>query len=258
MKLYDKTALITGANSGIGKTIAYEFAKEGAHVAINYIEDEKEARKIAGDVKGMKYIGQKSSYFRADVSSTSEVQKMINNIINEFGKIDILVNNAGIQTEKPFIELTEEEVDRIWAVNLKGTFFCSQFVVKKMIEFGIPGRIINISSVHQDIPRPLIAHYAASKGGIKMLTKVMALELASYNIQVNAIAPGAIATPMNEKVLKDPESKLKVEAKIPMCRFGSPEEVARVAVFLASEDSSYVTGSTYYVDGGISLHKYEY
>lgn len=258
MKLHDKTALITGANSGIGKAIAYEFAKEGAHVAINYIENEKEAQKIAEDIKDMVYAGQNSGYFRADISSTSELQNMIDDIIKVFGKIDILVNNAGIQTETPFIELTEEEVDRVWAVNLRGTFFCSQFVARKMVELGIPGKIINISSVHQDIPRPLIAHYAASKGGIKMLTKVMALELAAYNITVNAIAPGAIATPMNEEVLKNPALKQKVEIKIPLSRVGEPEEVARVAVFLASEDARYVTGSTYYVDGGLSLHKHEY
>jgi glucose 1-dehydrogenase len=257
MKLYKKTAVITGANSGIGKAIAYEFAREGSHVALNYIENEDEAQRIVGDIKDMTYTGQKSGSFRADISSTSELQTMVDEVVNVFGKIDILVNNAGIQTETPFIELTEEEVDRVWAVNLRGTFFCSQIVAKKMVELGVPGRIITISSVHQDIPRPLIAHYAASKGGIKMLTKVMALELARYNIAVNAIAPGAIATPMNEKVLHDPELKHNVEAKIPMNRFGGPEEVARVAVFLASEDSSYVTGATYYVDGGLSLHKHE-
>lgn len=255
MKLHGKTALITGANSGIGKAIAYEFAKEGAHVAINYFENEEEARKISEDIKDMEYKGQKSGYFLADVSSTSQVQNMIDEIIKVLGRIDVLVNNAGIQTEKPFVELTEEEVDRVWAVNLKGAFFCSQFVVRKMIELGMSGKIINISSVHQDIPRPLVAHYAASKGGIRMLTKVMALELAEYNITVNAIAPGAIATPMNERVLNDPESRQEVEIKIPMRRFGNPEEVARVAVFLASEDASYVTGTTYYVDGGLSLHK---
>lgn len=254
--LQGKNALITGANSGIGKAIAYEFAREGCHVAINYIENEGEARKISKDIRG-NYAGQKSECFRADISSTSELHKMIDDVIDIFGRIDILVNNAGIQTEKPFVDLTEEEVDRVWAVNLRGTFFCSQFVVKKMIERGIPGKIINITSVHQDIPRPLIAHYAASKGGIKMLTKVMALELAKYNITVNAIAPGAIATPMNEKVLHDPELKKMTEAKIPMGRFGEPDEVARVAVFLASEDSSYVTGSTYYVDGGLRLHKHK-
>ena len=182
---------------------------------------------------------------------------MVEKVMEVFGKIDILVNNAGIQTEKPFIELTEKEVDRVWAVNLRGTFFCSQFVAKKMMELGMPGKIINITSVHQDIPRPLIAHYAASKGGIKMLTKVMALELAPYNIMVNAIAPGAITTPMNEGVLNDPVLKQKVEIKIPMSRFGKPEEVARVAVFLASEDASYVTGATYYVDGGLCLCKHD-
>lgn len=258
MKLHNKTALITGANSGIGKAIAYEFAKEGAHVAVNYIANENEARKIAEEIKDMMYTGQKSGYFRADISYMYEVQKMVEDIINLFGRIDILVNNAGIQTEKPFIELTEEEVDRVLSVNLKGTFFCSQFVARKMIELHIPGKIINISSVHQDIPRPLVAHYAASKGGIKMLTKVMALELAQYNISVNAIAPGAISTPMNERVLQDPELKKEVETKIPMGRFGEPEEVARVAAFLASDDASYVTGSTYYVDGGLSLYKHEY
>ncbi|MBU7045734.1 MAG: glucose 1-dehydrogenase [Theionarchaea archaeon] len=257
MMLHGKTALITGANSGIGKAISYEFAKEGAHVAVNYIENEDEARKISDNITDMMYEGQKSDCFRADISSTSELQKMIDDVIKIFGSIDILVNNAGIQTEKLFIELTEEEVDRVWAVNLRGTFFCSQFVVRKMIELGIPGKIINITSVHQDIPRPLIAHYAASKGGIRMLTKVMALELASYNIMVNAIAPGAIATPMNEGVLSDPVLKKKVETKIPLSRVGESKEVARAAVFLASEDASYVTGATYYVDGGLSLHKHE-
>ncbi len=255
MLLHDKTALITGANSGIGEAIAYEFAREGAHVAVNYVEHENEARKISEVITNMVYTGQKSGCFRADVSSTSELQHMIDEVVKMFGRIDILVNNAGIQTEKPFIELTEEEVDRVWAVNLRGTFFCSQFVARKMIESGIRGRIINISSVHQDIPRTKVAHYAASKGGIKMLTKVMALELAAYNITVNAIAPGAIETPMNERVLSNPESKQKVENTIPLNRFGEPEEVARVAVFLASEHADYVTGATYYVDGGLSLYK---
>ena len=253
MRLRKKIALITGGNSGIGKAIAYELANEGAQVIINYLDNRKEAEEIVSQLKDLRYNNQKSLCVCADVSSTTALRQMIDSIKEKVGNIDILVNNAGIQTEKPFVKLTEDEVNRIWAVNLKGTFFCSQFIARQMIDNCIKGKIINISSIHQTIPRHNIAHYAASKGAIRMLTKSLALELASYNINVNSIAPGAIKTPMNRVVLSNNDLIGKISKKIPMHRFGNAQEVAKVASFLASDDADYVTGATYYIDGGLSL-----
>nr|VFK21999.1 MAG: glucose 1-dehydrogenase [Candidatus Kentron sp. MB] len=252
MLLQGKVALITGGNSGIGKAIAYEFADGGAQVAINYIENQEKARSITDHIRNLRYSGQEAECFHANISRKDDLESMIEAIKEIFGKIDILVNNAGIQTEKPFIDLTEPEIDAVFSVNMKGTFLCSQLVAKDMIQNG-GGKIINISSIHQDRPRPCIAHYAMSKGGVNMLTKVMALELAQYNINVNAIAPGAIETPMNDNALSHPEIKDKIIEKIPLGKFGKASEVAKLALFLASQNANYMTGSTYYIDGGLSL-----
>nr|VFK27618.1 MAG: glucose 1-dehydrogenase [Candidatus Kentron sp. MB]VFK74358.1 MAG: glucose 1-dehydrogenase [Candidatus Kentron sp. MB] len=218
-----KTALCLHASKVQGKaSLAYEFADGGAQVAINYIENQEKARSITDHIRNLRYSGQKAECFHADISRKDDLESMIEAIKEIFGKIDILVNNAevnnagvnnvGIQTEKPFIDLTEPEIDAVFSVNMKGTFLCSQLVAKDMIQNGSE-KIINISSIHQDRPRPCIAHYAMSKGGVNMLTKAMALELAQYNINVNAIAPGAIETPMNHNALSHPEIKNKIIEK---------------------------------------------
>lgn len=248
MKLGNKISLVTGAGQGIGKAIALAFAGEGSSVIVNDIASEA-ARSVVHEIVDR---GGKAIPIRADVSQRDEVSGMIKEIIGNLGKIDILVNNAGVQTETPFLDLSEEEWDKIINVNLKGTFLCSQLVAREMVKQG-GGKIINISSVHQFLPRRNIAHYAASKGGIMMLTKVMALELAKDKINVNCIAPGAIDTAMNKAVLKQSQKLDELNSKIPQGRIAEPEEVGKVAVYLASNDADYITGSTIYVDGGLSL-----
>lgn len=248
MKLENKISLVTGAGQGIGRAIALAFASECCSVIVNDINPET-ALSTAREIMAQ---GGTALPITADVSVRDDVSNMVEEIITNLGRIDILVNNAGIQTETPFMDLSEEEWDSIINVNLKGTFLCSQLVAREMAKQG-GGKIINISSVHQVLPRRNIAHYAASKGGVAMLTKVMALELASYKINVTCIAPGAIATAMNTSVLNSPQELAEMNSKIPWRRMAEPGEVAQAAVYLASNDADYVTGSTIYVDGGISL-----
>jgi glucose 1-dehydrogenase len=249
MRLQNKVALITGANSGIGKAIAERFAAEGAHVAVNYLpggtRDTDAATEVATfGISGIAVAG--------DVSKRVDVERMFSEVISKFGRIDIAVNNAGIEFKKPFVDVTDDEWNLVINVNLFGSFLVHQAAAKQMIVQGQGGKLINISSVHEDIPFPMFTAYCASKGGIRMMMRNIAMELAPFQINVNNIAPGAIATPINQKVLDDPIASKNAIGEIPWGRFGKPEEVASVAVFLASDESSYVTGSTYYVDGGMT------
>lgn len=248
MKLFGKVGVVTGAGQGIGKSIALLFAREGSFVAVVDCDFEK-AESVAREIVSE---GNKALSVRADVSLESEVKRMVAEIVEHFGRIDVLVNNAGIQTSKPFLELTGDEWQRVLDVNLKGAFLCSRFSAWEMIKHG-GGKIINISSIHQAVPRLNKAHYDASKAALWMLTRDMALELARYKINVNCVAPGAIATPMNQDLLDSPEKMAGMVAKIPWGRIGTPHDVARAALFLASEDADYITGSVIYVDGGLSL-----
>lgn len=248
MKFQGKVSLVTGAGQGIGKAIAFAFANEGSTVVVNDIKEEM-ARTVSEDIIAR---GGQAIAIKADVSKRKEVENMIEKTIRSFKRIDVLVNNAGVQTETPFLDLSEEEWDTIIDTNLKGTFLCSQLAAREMVKQG-GGKIINISSIHDFFPRRNIAHYAASKGGIAMLTKVMALELARYKINVTAVAPGAVATHMNADILSSPEKVAEMNSKIPLGRIATPEEVAKVAVYLASQDAEYITGSTIYMDGGFSL-----
>lgn len=248
MKLKGKVSIVTGAGQGIGKAIAITFAREGSYVVVNDIDLDK-AASVAKEIEG---FGGKAIAVKADVSQNEEVRDMVAETIRNFGRIEILVNNAGIQTTAPFLELSEEEWCRVIDVNLKGVFLCSQTVAREMIKQE-GGKIINISSVHQSVPRYNRAHYDASKAGVAMLTKDMALELAKYNIKVNCIAPGAIATPMNEDILKSPEKMAIIKSMIPLARMGEPEEVAQLALYLASDEADYITGTIVEIDGGLSL-----
>lgn len=248
MKLQDKISLVTGAGQGIGKAIALTFADEGSCVVVNDIDLDK-ATAVAEQINAS---GEKALPLRADVSQSKEVSGMVAEVIRSFGRIDVLVNNAGIQTVSPFLDLSEEAWQRVIDVNLKGTFLCSQMVAREMVK-NRKGKIINISSIHQSIPRYNKAHYDASKAGIMILTKDMALELSTYRINVNCIAPGAIATPMNKDILDSPERMAEMNSKIPWGRMGTPEEVAQVALFLASDETDYITGATIHIDGGSSL-----
>ena len=250
MRLKDKVALVTGASSGIGKAIATRFAAEGARVAVNYrpgsVTDSEAVQAEAAS------FGSSSIGVVGDVSNREDVERMMAEIIERFGRVDITINNAGIEIKKPFLEITDDDWNKVIAVNLFGSYLVSQIAARQMVKQGQGGKLIFISSVHEDIPFPEYTAYCASKGGVRMLMRNLAMELAQHKINVNNIAPGAIATPINQAVLNDPTAMKNAISEIPWGRFGRPEEVASVAVFLASDEAEYVTGSTYYIDGGLS------
>lgn len=249
MRLKEKVALITGANSGIGKGIADRFAAEGAHVVLNY---------LPGGTRQQDAEAQAAAYtttaiaLPADVSNRAQVEKMVADTVARFGRLDIIVNNAGIEIKKPFLEATDDEWNKVLNVNLFGAYLVSQVGCRQIVKLGTPGRLLFVSSVHEDIPFPGYTAYCASKGGIRMMMRNLAMELAPNKINVNNIAPGAIATPINRYVLENPQAMKDALTEIPWGRFGRPDEVAAVALFLASDESEYVTGSTYYVDGGLT------
>lgn len=248
--LRDKIALVTGASRGIGKAIALSFAKEGADVIVNDIANLQAAEDVVSEIKN---LGQTALVVRADVSAKREVEGMVEQVLDEFGRIDILVNNAGVVTVKPVEEVTEDEWDRDIGVNLKGVFLCSQVVGKSMIKQR-RGNIINIASMVAERVLPGHVAYCAAKAGVIALTKVLAIEWAKYNVRVNAIAPGFIKTELVaqlvEKGLRSREEMEMIERRTPLKRWGTPQEVSNIAVFLASEDSAFVTGETVFVDGG--------
>jgi glucose 1-dehydrogenase len=250
MRLKDKVALVTGASTGIGKSIAMRFAAEGAHVAVNYRPGGR-LDQGAAEAEAASF-GPTAIAVSADISKRGDVERMLETIISKFGRLDIAVNNAGIEVKKPFLDVTDDEWNRVLTVNLFGSYVVSQASARQMVQQGGGGKLIFISSVHEDIPFPGYTAYCASKGGIRMMMRNLAIELAPYKINVNNIAPGAIATPINQAVLDDPVASKNAIAEIPWGRFGKPEEVASVALFLASDEAGYVTGSTYYVDGGLT------
>jgi len=255
MRLKDRVAIVTGANSGIGRSIAERFAAEGAHVAVNYRDRKDNAAVAAGIVNSFTTEG---IAVAGDVSQRADVERMIAQVVAKFGRLDIAVSNAGIEIQRPFLDVTDDEWNGVIGVNLFGSFLVSQVAARQMVKQGGGGRIVFISSVHEDIPFGSYASYCASKGGVRMLMRDLAIELAPHQINCNNIAPGAIATPINEKVLDDPQAKANAVSEIPLGRFGKPEEVANVAVFLASDEASYVSGSTYYVDGALTQQVTKY
>jgi len=250
MRLKDKVALVTGASSGIGAGIAARFAAEGARVAVNYRPGSPKDRDAAE--AAVAQFGSNVIAVEADVSRHDQVEAMVARVMEAFGRIDIAVNNAGIEINKPFLETTDEEWNRVLGVNLQGSFYVSQAAARAMVKQGGGGRLIFISSVHEDIPFPNYTSYCASKGAIRMMMRNLCIELAPHGITANNIAPGAIATPINQSVLDNPVAFRNAVSEIPLGRFGKPDEVASVAVFLASDEAGYVTGSTYYVDGGLT------
>jgi glucose 1-dehydrogenase len=246
-ELQGKVALVTGAGSGIGHAIAQLFGTAGASVVVNYFGFEAQAEALANELSG---CCARSIALKADVSDAAAVTGMVQQAVAELGPIDILVNNAGIESAAPFLDVAEASWDQMLDVDLKGAFLCAQACGRVMRDHG-GGSIVNISSIHEDETFPGFAPYCAAKGGLRMLMRNAALELAPYRIRVNNIAPGAIATPINLQTLQDPAKVKELSRIIPLGRPGTPEEVAQVALFLASDRSSYVTGSTYYVDGGM-------
>lgn len=249
MRLKDKVALITGANSGIGRAMAERFAAEGAHVAVNYLPGGKFDQQVQDELKT---FGPTGIAVPGDVSVRADVEKMFSDTVAKFGRIDIAVANAGMEIKKPFVDVTDAEWNHVINVNLFGAFLVSQCAARQMIKQGGGGRILFTSSIHEDVPFPQFAAYCASKGGVRMLMRNLSVELADYKITANNIAPGAIATPINQATLDDPAKKAAAIAPIPLARFGTPEEVAGLATYLASDESAYVTGSTFVMDGGLT------
>jgi glucose 1-dehydrogenase len=247
-RLMGKVAAVTGGDQGIGRAIAERLAQDGADVAICYRKNKKGADEVVENITSTK---RRAAAFQADVGKVTDGQYFIEQAVAALGKIDILVNNAGLEKRADFWDVTEEDFDAVLNVNLKGMFFVTQAVVRHLRQAGRGGKIINISSVHEELPFPHFASYCASKGGIKMLTRNLAIELAPNGIMINSIAPGAIETPINTKLLNDQVKLKELLGKIPLGRLGKPEDVAGLASFLASEESDYVTGSTFFVDGGL-------
>jgi len=247
-RLAGKVAIVTGSSSGIGQGIAVRLAKDGADIVVNYHSDQAGGEATKAQIEA---LGRKAVVIGADVSKLAEIQPLIDAAWTTFGRADILVNNAGVEKGANFWEATEADYDLVLQVNLKGPYFTTQAFVKKLLEAKLPGRIINISSVHEEMVMPHFASYCASKGGMMMLMRDLAVELGPHGITVNNIAPGAIATPINRSLLNDPSKLEPLLLNIPLGRMGTVDDVSAVAAFLASDEAGYVTGSTYVVDGGL-------
>lgn len=248
MSLKGKVAIVTGGNSGIGKAIALELARQGANIVIDYVvhpeatEDEEKQIIAMGD----KAIG-----VQADVSKVSDLQKLIDESVKAFGRVDIMVNNAGVETRTSILDTTEAQYDRVMDINLKSAFFGTQFAARQMIKQGGGGRIINITSVHEDWPMPGNTAYCLSKGGMRMLTRTAGLELGPQNILVIGVGPGAVETPINTSTMQDPGLMKRLDTAIPLGRMAKSKEIASVVAFLADDGASYITATTVFADGGL-------
>jgi glucose 1-dehydrogenase/3-oxoacyl-[acyl-carrier protein] reductase len=247
MKLQGKIAIVTGAGQGIGRGIAEVFAAEGADVVINDLRADHRTEEVAAAVRGH---GRRALVVEGDVSQRADVERLFETAWNEFGTVDVLVNNAGIETIIPFTELTDEQWDRVTQVNLKSGWMCSQVLCRRLIAAGRKGAIVNIGSIQAARVLPGRTHYAPSKLAVEALTRNVSAEMGAYGIRVNCIHPGLIDTPMISWVMQSPDILPQVVAQISLGRAGKPNEIGKVAAFLASEDAGYVTGQSLYVDGG--------
>jgi glucose 1-dehydrogenase len=256
--LVGQTAIVTGANSGIGKSVALALGAAGANVIVNYVSRPEEAEKVVAEIREM---GRCAEMIPADVSREDEVRSMFQRTIRRFGTVDVLVNNAGLQKDAPFHDMTVEQWDFVLGVNLRGQFLCAREAVREFMRRGVrpevsvaAGKIICMSSVHEVIPWAGHVNYAASKGGVMLMMKSLAQEVAAHRIRVNSIAPGAIRTPINMEAWGTREAYADLMRLIPYKRIGEASEIGRAAVWLASDDSDYVVGSTLYIDGGMTLY----
>jgi len=251
IRFENKVALVTGSSQGIGAACALRLAADGADIILNGRKLDERGETL---IKQITDMGHRAHFLVADVSKMQNVVDLVNEAIGVYGQLDILVNNAGVEKNNDFWNVTEEEYDFVMDTNLKGVFFGIQAFVKYCMNSKRGGVVVNMSSVHEEIIFPHFAAYCASKGGLKMLTRNLATELAPLNIRINNVAPGAIATPINKKLMETPELLEGVLDNIPMRKLGTPEDVAALVAFLASDDAKYVTGSTYFVDGGLTYH----
>ena len=251
MQLENKVAIVTGSSLGIGRAIAVAFGKEGASVTVDYRSHPEEAEEAVAEIEK---AGGKAISIQADVSKPEDVKNLVRKTVEEFGRLDIMVNNAGMEEKVPFLETSFELFQKVIEVDLAGPWLGCQEAGKQMVEQGDGGRIINISSVHEDRPMPTNATYCAAKGGVRMLMRTIAVELAPHDITVNNVAPGAVMTPINENLKEHPEQMEELLSEIPLNRMGKPEEIADLTLYLASDASAYVTGSTFIIDGGMMRH----
>ena len=248
MNLKGKVAIVTGGNSGIGASIVLELAKQGANIVIDYLFNPAATEEIE---KKIIALGDQAIGVNADVSKVQDLQKLVDAAVKKFGRLDIMVNNAGVETRTSILDTTEAQYEKVLEINLKSAFFGTQIAARQMIKQGWGGRIINITSVHEDWPMPNNTPYCLSKGGMRMLTRTAGLELAKYNILIVGVGPGAVATPINLSTMKDPKLMHELDAAIPLGRMAKPEEIAAVVAFLAGDSASYMTATTVFVDGGL-------
>src|ERR1700722_12624613 len=248
MSLNEKVAIVTGGNSGIGKAIALGLAQSGANVVIDYVADPDATSTLEREIVA---LGDKAIGVDADVSQVAELQKLVDAAGAAFGRVDIMVNNAGVETRTSVLDTNEAQYDKVLSINLKSAFFGTQIAAKQMIKQGGGGRIVNITSVHEDWPMPGNTAYCLAKGGMRMLTRTAGIELAKYNILIVGVGPGAVATPINLGTMNDPAKLAQLDAAIPLGRMARPEEIANVVAFLASDGASYLTATTIFADGGI-------
>jgi glucose 1-dehydrogenase len=248
MELTGKVAVVTGGNSGIGKAIVLALAQRGATVVIDWVADEQATEALEAQVIA---LGDKVLAVEADVSKVDELERLVTATVHEFGRLDVMVNNAGIETRTSVLDTTEAQYERVLAINLKSAFFGTQLAAKQMIAQGGGGRIINVTSVHEDWPMPGNTAYCVSKGGMRMLTRTAGVELAAHGILVVGVGPGAVATPINAATIADPAALAKLNAAIPLGRLAQPEEIGSVVAFLASEGASYLAATTIFADGGL-------
>ena len=249
MSLNGKVAIVTGGNSGIGMAVVLELARQGASVAIDYVAHPEATDALERQVGA---LGSQAIGVQADVSKVPDLQRLIDAAVTRFGRLDVMVNNAGVETRTSVLDTTEAQYDKVLEINLKSAFFGTQLAARQMIKQGGGGRIVNITSVHEDWPMPGNIAYCLSKGGMRMLTRTAGVELAPHNILVVGVAPGAVATPINLVTMKDPALMQKLDAAIPLGRMAKPEEIAGVVAFLAGGQASYVTATTIVVDGGMT------
>jgi len=248
MTLEGKVAIVTGGNSGIGKAIVLSLAEAGANVVIDYVANEEATEELEKQVVA---LGDKAIGVDADVSKVEDLQMLIKSAVDAFGRVDIMVNNAGVETRTSILDSTEQQYDKVMAINLKSAFFGTQLAAKQMIAQGGGGRIINITSVHEDWPMPGNNPYCVSKGGMRMLTRTAGVELGPHGIAVVGVGPGAVATPINASTMSDPEKMKTLDAAIPLGRMAQPEEIGSVVAFLAGDGAAYMTATTVFADGGI-------
>ena len=248
MNLKGKIAIVTGGNSGIGLSVVMELAKQGANIVIDYVCHPEATEALERQVAA---LGDQAIGVKADVSKVAELQSLIDAAVKNFGRLDIMVNNAGVETRTSVLDTTEEQYDKVLAINLRSAFFGTQIAARQMIKQGDGGRIINITSVHEDWPMPGNTAYCLSKGGMRMLTRTAGVELAPHKILVVGVGPGAVATPINLSTMKDPALMQKLNAAIPLGRMAEPEEIGTVVAFLAGAGASYITATTIFTDGGI-------